>query len=206
MTYADVKMILELDNKSGPDVYMMAFFDYNLELHHKDKGVLPNPIEVLTSESNVLKKADYAAYKLNLDEGDEKDKKELICMNSKFRYNPIVGSSESIELVRLLMESKVDTIWKTNIKHVIEEKWRIVRWFIVFHALLHLSYLVLISIYVTLFFDNFLLALVAFVLSACMYIFELFQLYAERLNYLDDFWNYLDFFGTLLFMLHIILQ
>ena len=88
---------------------------------------------------------------------------------------------------------------------MIEEKWAKVRTKIILHSCLHLLFLVVISLYVSLAFGNFTFAIVCFVLTFINYLYEIVQLYAERLDYFTDFWNYLDFSGTLLFILHCIL-
>ena len=105
----------------------------------------------------------------------------------------------------MLLETNIEQIWDTNVRYVIEEKWAKVRTKIILHSCLHLLFLVVISLYVSLAFGNFAFAVVCFVLTLINYLYEIVQLYAERLDYFTDFWNYLDFSGTLLFILHCIL-
>ena len=205
VTFFDVQQILEMENKDGPEIYRMAFFDFGLETPTKPKGVLPEPIVVMTAPASVLKTSDYKRYGYDFFSGDEGDHREIISLNSKFRYNSALGSQESIDFLKMLCESSLDEIWDTNVKYVIEEKWQRVRAKIIAHSVGHLLYLILISLYVTISFGNVAFASVCFVLSGLNYLYEIVQMYAERGDYFTDFWNYLDFLGTFLFMLHCIL-
>ena len=180
----------------------MAFLDYNARLNHMLKGSISYDAEVLVSDYRVIRAEDLQASGLDLEKGEEKEKKELLIMHSKFKYSAILGSATSIEFLILLRECKLSSIWETNIRYLIEEKWRRTRWFTILISVLHLGYIVLASIYATAAMDSPGYRAFIFTLTLLWYLQELFEIFAEHEQYFQSIWSYLDFFGTQFFMLH----
>ena len=87
ISFEDIKKILEMENKDGPEVYRMAFFDFGLEMPSKPKGLLPKPIVVMTASTSVLRKSDYDRYGYDFLAGDDTQHREIVSLNSKFQYN-----------------------------------------------------------------------------------------------------------------------
>ena len=104
-----------------------------------------------------------------------------------------------------LRNSETDALWSTPMRHIIDEKWDRVRGFVKIHAGCHMMFLVLVSIYTTLATFRMNLSAICFFLTIINYAYELVQLYAEPTIYVQEFWNYVDFAGNLLFIIHCIL-
>ena len=59
VTFFDIQKVLEMDNKAGPDIYRMAFFDFGIQMGDYPKGNLPSPIVIATAANSVMKKNDF---------------------------------------------------------------------------------------------------------------------------------------------------
>ena len=121
---------------------------------------------------------------------------------SKFRYNNVMGSNKSRELLTALAESEYDEIWESDMRYVIDEKWARLSVFVTTYSVLHFLFLLYLSVYATALLDNQIARLVVFVLALCFYSFEVLQMFVEGLNYFTELWNYFDLMGTLLFIVH----
>ena len=71
---------------------------------------------------------------------------------SKFRYNSLLGSSDSLDLVVALGEAKSDAVFETKfVQSLLDEKWTAVYWVMLLEAGIYYLFLVLVTIYSTLF-------------------------------------------------------
>ena len=67
---------------------------------------------------------------------------------------------------------------------------------------LHLLTIMIISIYVNWAFNSVGMSIFCFILALLNLSYEIFEMAVTRMDYLRDPWNYLDFFGTIFFIIH----
>ena len=136
---------------------------------------------------------------------NEAENREIEYLVSKFRYNNVMGSDKSRELLSALADSEYDEIWESDMRYIIDEKWSRLSAFVTTYSILHFLFLLYLSVYATALLDNPLARLIVFILSLLFYSFEVLQMVVEGLNYFAEVWNYFDLMGTLIFIVHTIL-
>ena len=109
--------------------------------------------------------------------------------------------------MQLLRNADIPGLGESNARYIVDEKWLRVERLVKLRATLHLIFLVVLSVYVTTGLGSVFWAFVFFLLALCNMAFEGFQVYAEgSRQYLRDMWNYVDFLGTPLFLVHCLLS
>ena len=128
ITYEDVKLLLENDYPNSFDIFAISFFDYS-DLHAMySRGEISGDFYTLYSNSAVVKRSDLIRDRLTLKPSTSEERQpELEYLVSKFSYNSVAGSYQSLEFLELVRNSNVDKIWLTDFRYIIDRKWNGVR-------------------------------------------------------------------------------
>jgi WD40 repeat protein len=117
---------------------------------------------------------------------------------STIRMNVQPGSRESIEFLESLLKCSNTEIFKTKfIQTILNDKWNQVKWIMIANALLFITYLLFLSLFVVARESWYLH--VCFVASAFLFLYELLQMALDIVEYIKDPWNYLDLARTAVF-------
>ena len=199
VTYKDLLCLLGSKSNSVKKIFS-ALVTTNPQVRQcPRRGVLKDDAAIIAEGGNVLGRQ-FAEEKFA--KGREIEHREVEYLVSKFRYNNVMGSNKSRELLTALAESEYDEIWESDMRYVIDEKWARLSVFVTTYSVLHFLFLLYLSVYATALLDNQIARLVVFVLALCFYSFEVLQMFVEGLNYFTELWNYFDLMGTLLFIVH----
>jgi WD40 repeat protein/gas vesicle protein len=130
-----------------------------------------------------------------------RDKEPLMITVSWFPLPATIGSKESIELLKELVNAKEKNIFKAHfIRAIIQIKWNQLKSFIYGYSALLLINLVLIVLLLSDFDSNkFWIAAILFTsINTLLLIWEVFQIAATGINYVKDPWNWIDLTKILL--------
>ena len=83
-----------------------------------------------------------------------------------------MGSRESTNLLHLLKDTGLDSIWSTDFRYLIDYKWKYASVFLGTFAILHLLYLIAVSVYSTSYIDNSVFRAICFVLTIVFSLYE----------------------------------
>ena len=103
-----------------------------------------------------------------------------------------------------MKNSKVDQIWQTDFRYMIDRKWDGVKNRVLVFSVFHLIFLFMATIYATTSVGNVTFMAIMLVWTVIYVIYEGLQIAAQGLSYFADLWNYFDLFGLLLFLLHLV--
>ena len=132
----------------------------------------------------------------------ETKQREVEYLVTKFKYNSEPGSHESLQLLEAMENCEYEELWSSNLRYIVDEKWKRLRVPVQALAIAHFVYLILISIYATAFIDDMSVRAIALILAFFFYSIEIVQMKICGLEYFLDVWNYFDLFGTLTFVIH----
>ena len=120
-------------------------------------------------------------------------------MQSYVKINTKLGSSDSLEFMKSLLECKNYEVYSSNlIKTILQDKWKSVCWLLIFETLLYFIYLAIICKYAVTEDDKFTL-IIAFSINILLFIFEILQMISGKMLYFKSFWNYVDMTRFIIF-------
>ena len=205
VTYNDLIMILKTNASIGYDVFNISFFTYSDLFQTQKRGILRGTYESVISDTEILKQRDLDRENMEFEKPQPGVQQlELAYMVSRFEFNPIMGSADSIKLLQLLKDSSLDSIWETDFKYLIDHKWKKASVFLACFACAHLLFLIGISFYATEYIDSTAGRAIALFFAVLFCCYEILQIISERLHYFQDVWNVVDIAGYVLFFLHTI--
>ena len=130
-------------------------------------------------------------------------------VQSYFKVHTKLGSFESLEFVKSLIECKNLEVYTTGlIKIILEQKWKTIKWIFVGETLLYLIYLVFICRYTVIDSEdreNNVLV-VPFVINVILFVNEIIQMIEAKLLYFKSFWNYVDISRFMIFSLYCLVE
>lgn len=153
------------------------------------------PFEV-NSESPVVDQSDFP------DAVFSQEGTAIVFAKSLFRVSLKVGSQDSTDLLESIINCPNEKIYSTQmIQMILKSKWHVVRKFLIFQGLLYFTYLVLLSLYSTLYeTGDFLIW--PFAVSSILFVNEAFQMYYDGWEYFEDVWNYIDVIRAVLLIVY----
>lgn len=112
----------------------------------------------------------------------------------------IPGSKDSLDLVKSLRDCPNQEIFNTKyVSMLLFDKWKAVKWFMLFQALVYVSFLLCYSLFITLNLEIFMI--IAFALNCILVIYEVVQMSFTGISYWEDIWNIIDITRFVLFTL-----
>jgi hypothetical protein len=112
----------------------------------------------------------------------------------------IPGSKDSLDLVKSLRDCPNQEIFNTKyVSMLLFDKWKAVKWFMLFQALVYVSFLLCYSLFITLNLEIFMI--IAFALNCILVIYEIVQMSFTGISYWEDVWNIIDITRFVLFTL-----
>ncbi|CAG9329793.1 unnamed protein product [Blepharisma stoltei] len=134
----------------------------------------------------------------------DQEGKDVMYLNSLVRLDLTTGSKESLAFLDSLGKCPNGNILKTPIiQFILNEKWRKLSWLIYFQASIYISYLVLLSIYTTLYEGDSYYVMIPFGMSCILTLYELYQINVGGIYYWQDFWNWVDLLRIILFVAYV---
>lgn len=116
-----------------------------------------------------------------------------------------IGSKKSINYLESLISTGNNEIFRSKlVEFILKDKWRQVKWFAYAYALLYLSYLVFLILYVLV--HNTANKIVLNVFNAILVTYEFYQFILTYKTYLKDIWNLLDIIRLIIFIVYFSLQ
>ena len=117
----------------------------------------------------------------------------IVFARSSFRISLNMGSQDSTDLLESLIACPNENIYGTvMVQSILSSKWKVVKNFLIFQAVVYTLYLVLLSIYSTKYYESATFFMFPLILSCFMFIYEGMQIVYDGLEYLEDPWNYVD--------------
>ena len=162
VTENDLCMMLKSHPAMGVNIAQMSFFNFNELYQTAKRGVLPRNFVTLTCEDEFLKQSDLDRNGLSL-KGDRDEMMDLTYLVSSFNYNAKMGSRSSIEFLQTLLDSRIDSIWNTDFRYLIENRWSKAKDFWRYMATARLVYFIVLALYGAT--ASFALCLLGFLLS-----------------------------------------
>jgi WD40 repeat protein len=112
----------------------------------------------------------------------------------------ISGSKDSLDLVKSLRDCPNQEIFNTKyVSMLLFDKWNAVKWFMLFQALVYVSFLICYSLFIILNLEVFMV--IAFVLNCILVLYEVVQMSFTGISYWEDLWNLIDLARFVLFTL-----
>ena len=119
------------------------------------------------------------------------DGQALEFLQTYFNLNLEIGSLDSLQLIRSMIDSDNEQIFNSNfIQTILKFKWRKVRYILYAQAIVYIIYLILLSAYSSL--GNMYVLNVCFAFNLILVLYEILQLFCSREDYFKDLWNYID--------------
>ncbi|OMJ85909.1 hypothetical protein SteCoe_12684 [Stentor coeruleus] len=130
-------------------------------------------------------------------------------MQSFVRLNTVIGSRDSLEFMKSLIECQNSEVYSTSIiKLILDQKWKAIKWVFISETILYLIYLITLSYYswagAKVISKN--IMIVPFSISIILFINEIVQMFYSRFLYFKSFWNYVDIFRFLVFTLYFVIE
>lgn len=121
-----------------------------------------------------------------------KSNKPIVFYHSVIKL-PTTGSQQSLLFLESLTACPNSAVFESDfLEFLLKKKWEEVKKYLFFQAGLYLLYLVLITVYTVFFMDSGQLLIPIFIVNFVFSIYEIFQMYAGKHLYWEDFWNYID--------------
>jgi hypothetical protein len=154
----------------------------------------------------IIKFSDSRVLSIDLGKFDTKEGRAIDFYQSFLHFNYTAGSSESINFLKSLTETKQLEVFNSLYLHfLLEHKWKKVRWVHFLDCLFYIVYLICLIFGVFSHKSHYLL-IVSFSINQLLLIYEIFQMVASVKLYFRSFINYVDILRGLLFDLFCILE
>ena len=203
LTYKDLLSLLETKSTTVKGLFKELMAVNKKTRHTEHRGKITGNPEIITLEGDVITNQEASPYFLDAVETKQREVEYLV---TKFKFNSAPGSRESLELLETMENCEYEELWSSNLRYIVDEKWKRLRFYVQGVAIAHFLYLILISIYATAFLDNLAARGIALALACLFYSIEIVQMCINGFEYFKDIWNYFDMFGTLTFVVHSILM
>jgi WD40 repeat protein len=123
----------------------------------------------------------------------DSDGKNMVFKQSMIKYNMSVSSETSIDFLKSLLYSSNQEIFKVEfVKHLIEDKWKRLRWALYLQGILYLSYLAILSFTCFTTGTEYLYNLILLSANSVLLLYSLIQMLSTGGHYWSDLWNYID--------------
>lgn len=130
----------------------------------------------------------------------------IIFKQSYCRFPLVPGSKESLEFINSLINCTNNKIYDTEIiKLLLEEKWKKSHWIMFFIAFIFLSFSILLALHTIIDRNDKTFIYGPFIVECILILYELIQLYINKLEYFKDILNWVDIVKTVLFMAYFVL-
>ena len=174
-TIRDVKNVLESAHTSALEYIKQTFKPAEVRDCGR-RAYIQSDIETLELTGDVLNRIDvkhmYEVPNGMSEDEFEEEKKEVEFLVSRFKYNTVLGSQDSLDFLEAMDECEHDDIWNTSFRYIIDHKWFQARRYIRGLAVAHLLYLLLLTVYATAFLKSDAYSIVIFCLTLLFYSFE----------------------------------
>ncbi|OMJ76345.1 hypothetical protein SteCoe_24287 [Stentor coeruleus] len=131
-------------------------------------------------------------------------------MQSYVLLNTALGSTDSLEFMKSLIECKNSEVYSTSlIKLILDQKWKSIKWVFISETILYLVYLITICYYSwggkTKDEDKDIL-FIPFTVNIILFLNEIVQMFYSGFLYFKSFWNYVDILRFLIFTIYFIIE
>ena len=125
------------------------------------------------------------------------DGQALEFLQTYFSLNLEIGSSDSLQLINCMIDSKNEQIFNSNfIQTILKFKWQKVRTILYAQAIVYIIYLILLSAYSSL--GNMAVLNTCFAFNLILVLYEILQVFCSGPDYFKDLWNYIDMIRSII--------
>lgn len=119
--------------------------------------------------------------------------KNMLFKQSMIKYNMNIGSISSIDFLKSLLYSSNQEIFKVEfVKHLLEHKWKKVRWVLYLQGIMYLVYMGVLSLMCFTRGADYVYNLILLSANSVLLLYSLTQMFATGGHYWSDLWSYID--------------